>query len=72
MGEAEKYSGGDCYQAFVSAQINSMTAQANVNTIEKELFDKKAEYSDVIAGRAALPESGGYDGSVDTEDPEEY
>ncbi len=72
MGEAEKYSGGDCYQAFVSAQRNSMTAQANVNTIEKELFDKKAEYSDVIAGRAALPESGGYDGSVDTEDPEEY
>lgn len=63
-GEAEKYSSGDCYQAFAGAQKNTMTAQANVNNIEKELFDKKAEYSDAIAGRAALPESGGSSGSM--------
>lgn len=28
-----------------------MARQRNVNQIEKELFDKKAEYNDVMAGR---------------------
>lgn len=46
------------YGALAAAQKNAVTSQRNVTGIEKELFDKKAEYSDAMAGRtkAALPE----------------
>lgn len=46
------------YSALFTAQKNAITSQNNVSQIEKELFEKKAEYSDTVAGRAkaALPE----------------
>jgi hypothetical protein len=35
-------------------------AQKNYDSIEQELFDKKAEYSDAVSGKsqAALPNNG--------------
>ena len=51
------------YNAIAGAQKNAVAAMANVDGIEKELFQKKADYSDAIAGKApaptaALPSSG--------------
>lgn len=39
------------YAALTQAQKNAVTSQTTVQEIEKELFEKKAEYSDVIAGK---------------------
>lgn len=39
------------YSAIFNSQKNAVEGQRNVSEIEKELFDKKAEYSDTIAGR---------------------
>lgn len=52
-GDSETY-----YSALSTAQKNAVASQNNVSQIEKELFEKKAEYSDTVAGRskAALPE----------------
>lgn len=52
-GSSETY-----YSALSTAQKNAVANQNNVSQIEKELFEKKAEYSDAMAGRAqnALPE----------------
>ncbi len=45
------------YPALDKAKDNAVANQKNVSQIEKELFEKKAEYSDVTAGGAkALPE----------------
>lgn len=51
-GSSETY-----YSALSTAQKNAVASQSNVSQIEKELFAKKAEYSDAVAGRtqAALP-----------------
>lgn len=40
------------YDAFVRAQNNAVESQRNTSAIEEELFRKKAEYSDAVAGRA--------------------
>ncbi len=40
------------YTAILAAQKNAVDCQRNVSQIEKELFDKRAEYSDAVAGRA--------------------
>lgn len=48
-GDSESY-----YQAIVSAQKNALAAQSNVDAIEKELSDKKTEYSDAMAGKAPV------------------
>lgn len=47
------------YSALSTAQKNAVESQTNVNEIEKELFEKKAQYSDAVAGRtsAALTEN---------------
>lgn len=52
-GESESY-----YKALATAQKNAVANQQNINQIEKELFNKKAEYSDAVAGRSkpALPD----------------
>ncbi|MDE6064999.1 MAG: DUF2589 domain-containing protein, partial [Lachnospiraceae bacterium] len=44
------------YTGLKVAQNNALEAQKKVSQIEEELFNKKAEYSDAVAGRAALPE----------------
>lgn len=51
-GSSETY-----YSALSTAQKNAVASQSNVSQIEKELFAKKAEYSDAVAGRTqtALP-----------------
>lgn len=53
-GNSESY-----YQAIVSAQKSALAAQSNVDAIEKELSDKKTEYSDAMAGKvpAQIPEN---------------
>lgn len=51
------YAATENYPALDKAKDNAVANQKNVNQIEKELFEKKAEYSDVTAGGAkALPE----------------
>lgn len=53
-GESGVYSSGEnYYDAIANVQKNAMAAMTNVDNIEKELFDKKAEYSDAMAGKAA-------------------
>lgn len=51
------YAGTENYPALDKAKDNAVANQKNVSQIEKELLDKKAEYSDVTAGGAqkALP-----------------
>lgn len=58
-GNAVAYGSGEAYYTALSAaQKNAVESQRNVTRIEKELFDKKAEYSDAMAGRTrtALPD----------------
>lgn len=44
------------YTAMVAAQKGAINNQNNVSRLENELFEKKAQYSDEVAGRApALP-----------------
>lgn len=52
---------GTQYDGLVMAQKSAIDSQKNVQKIDTELFNKKAEYSDAVAGTstaAALPESG--------------
>lgn len=53
-GEAESY-----YPALAAAQKNAVEAQRKADDMEKELFTKKAAYSDALAGKTqeALPEA---------------
>lgn len=57
---SEYKSGESYYNALAAAQNNAVACQNNVSQIEKELFAKKAEYSDAMAGRngAALTDKG--------------
>ncbi len=56
-GKPAAYAEGQTYYtALFSAQKNAVASQKNVTQIEKELFDKKAEYSNAVAGRATLPD----------------
>lgn len=56
-GETEDYAQGQsCYPALAGIQKNAVASQANVDSIEKELFDKKAEYNDAIAGKGQTHE----------------
>lgn len=59
-GKAVPYASGESYySALLAAQKNAVSSQRNITEIEKELFEKKAEYSDAVAGRTrkALPEN---------------
>lgn len=52
-GASENYSSSESYySAIAGVQKNAVAAMTNVDGIEKELFEKKAEYSDAVAGRA--------------------
>lgn len=44
------------YAGLRTAQKNALESQNKVSRIEEELFHKKAEYSDAVAGRTALTE----------------
>lgn len=54
--EAVEYSESESgYAGLKAAQNNALEAQKKVSQIEEQLFNKKAEYSDTVAGRTALP-----------------
>ncbi|MBO5032736.1 MAG: DUF2589 domain-containing protein [Lachnospiraceae bacterium] len=57
-GAAKSYDSSETYyKAMETAQQNAVNNQRNVSKLENDLFSKKAEYNDAIAGRtAALPE----------------
>lgn len=57
-GNISDYGSGETYYtAMAAAQRSAVENQRSVSTLENDLFAKKAEYSDAIAGRtAALPE----------------
>lgn len=46
------------YKAMLTAQNNAVDRQKNVDAIENELADKRAEYNDAMSGKA-LPDEGG-------------
>lgn len=46
------------YKAMLTAQNNAVDRQKNVDAIETELADKRAEYNDAMSGKA-LPDKGG-------------
>ena len=49
---SDKYASGEsCYDAISASQKKAVEAQKKVDDIEDELFKKKAEYSDAIAGK---------------------
>lgn len=51
-GSAVVYESSQTYYAALSAaQKNAVEKQRSISQIEKELFDKKAEYSNMVAGR---------------------
>lgn len=57
-GEAADYKDSESYYAaMAAAQKSAVASQRNITQIETELYEKKAEYSDAVAGRApaALP-----------------
>lgn len=51
-GNVEQYTEGTYYSALEAAQNYAVTNQRNVTRLESELFEKKAEYNDAIAGKA--------------------
>ncbi len=56
--EAVAYSESESgYAGLKMAQKSALDSQSKVTQLEEELFQKKAEYSDAVAGKAALPES---------------
>lgn len=52
-GATVAYSTGSYYAAIAGVQKTAVEAMINVDAIEDELFQKKAEYSDVMAGKVA-------------------
>lgn len=53
-GNAADYTSGETYYAaMAAAQKGAVDNQRNVSRLENELFEKKAEYSDAMAGKAA-------------------
>ncbi|MCD7836900.1 MAG: DUF2589 domain-containing protein [Lachnospiraceae bacterium] len=44
------------YKAIVEVQNNAIKSQQNVSAIEKELLEKKTEYSDTVAGKSEKAE----------------
>lgn len=64
--KAAPYASGESqYSAMTAAQKNAVDGQRNVSRLEDELINKKAEYSDAIAGKAPAitAKSGGSGGS---------
>lgn len=57
-GEAVAYSSGSYYAAIAGVQKTAVEAMMNVDAIEDELFKKKAEYSDVMAGKVSVAAGG--------------
>lgn len=59
-GTTVAYSSGSYYDAIAGAQKTAVDAMINVDAIEDELFQKKAEYSDVMSGKVTA--ANGVDG----------
>lgn len=57
-GNTAAYGSGETYYAaMAAAQKGAVNNQRNVSKLENDLFEKKAEYNDAVAGKApALPE----------------
>jgi uncharacterized damage-inducible protein DinB len=58
-GKAAQYSNDQQYYAnLAAAQKNAVESQKNYDSIEKELLEKKAQYSDAVSGKSqtALPD----------------
>jgi hypothetical protein len=58
-GKAASYSNDQQYYAnLAAAQKNAVESQKNYDSIEKELLEKKAQYSDAVSGKSqtALPD----------------
>lgn len=53
-GTTVTYKTGSYYTSIAGAQKTAVEAMINVDAIEDELFQKKAEYSDVMAGKVAV------------------
>lgn len=51
--------GESCYASIAVAQNNAVKSQTTLDELEKELADKKAEYSDVISGKSLPANTGG-------------
>lgn len=63
-GEAVEYGEGESgYVGIRMAQDGAVAEQKKVDSIEEELFAKKAEYSDAVAGRALPQNSGNQSGN---------
>ena len=43
--------GQEYYSELLTAQNQAIDSQKNINKMEKDLLDKKAQYSDAVAGR---------------------
>lgn len=69
-GNLQEYEKGETYYAaLLGAQKSAVDNQRNVSQIETEIFNKKSEYSDAVAGRApaALPDGKKGDKQIEDE-----
>lgn len=58
-GSASAYDSGETYYAaMTAAQKGAVDNQRNVSSLENDLFNKKAEYSDAVAGRTSASAGG--------------
>lgn len=58
-GDAVAYGKGErCYSELVAAQTSAVNNQKKVSQIETELFNKKEEYSDAVAGKVTEKAAG--------------
>lgn len=61
-GKKTDYKNGEYYNSFKTAQDNAVKNMRTVDQIEQELFKKKAEYSDAVAGIETKAQSGNSNG----------
>lgn len=62
-GTTVTYKTGSYYTSIAGAQKTAVEAMINVDAIEDELFQKRAEYSDVMAGKVAVSATGSTSGA---------
>lgn len=67
---AEYKKGENYYDVLLIAQKNAVASQNTIGQIEKELFEKKAEYSDAVAGKSNAALSGKKAGATLTDKDE--
>ena len=59
-----------CYISIATAQNNAVKSQTTVDNLEKELADKKAEYSDAISGKTPTEQTGQQGGTTPAVPPQ--